>query len=482
MQTRIDLLITNAAQVCTIPAQDGGPQRGGALGKLGMIESGAVAMNQGKIVAVGASSDLEKQYAAADTINATGQVVIPGFVDPHTHLVWAGDRAAEFEMRIAGATYMEIMAAGGGINHTVSHVRQAPVDELVEATRPRLDRMLRLGTTTAEVKTGYGLDTANEIKSLEAIYRLDAEHPMALVPTFLGAHAVPPEYKGRTDAYVDLVIDEMTPAVVEFAQVRKQPLPFIDVFCEEGVFDVPQSRRILEAGRAAGMPLKIHADEFKGLGGTRLAVELGAVSADHLVTTPEEDIKALGRGNTIAVGLPGTPFGHHRRRGSVGAGNRLQPRHQVVRVDAVHHGAGLPRHAPDASPGAGRLNAQRRLRRWARGSGGQLGARQASGCAHPRRPRLSAPRLSVWRQLGEDGDQGGAGGRGGVDTMRAGAVLRPRQVGAVAGKAAMRYRDYPAARRRSPALRSPARTGPPGCAPPGGAPPSGLKGCVQSDA
>jgi imidazolonepropionase len=294
-QEAIDLLLYNAGQVCTLPAQNGGPQRGGALGTLGIIENGAVAIRAGKIAAVGPTEALQGSYRPAEKLDV--------------HAVWVGDRAHEFEMRVAGATYMEILAAGGGINSTVQNVRAASVEDIVAESRPRLDRMLRAGTTTVEIKTGYGLDVANELKLLDAIYRLDAEHPIDIAATFLGAHAIPPEYKGRTDDYVTLVVEEMIPAVTAFARGRGRPLPFIDVFCEEGVFDVAQTRRVLEAGRAAGMPLKVHADEFVGLGGTRLAVELGAVSADHLVKTPAEDIRALGQGRTIAVGLPGTPFG-----------------------------------------------------------------------------------------------------------------------------------------------------------------------------
>lgn len=309
MAETVDLLIHNASQVCIVPAVEGGPQRGAALGTLGIIERGAVAIRNGLIVAVGAEEHLRARYSAAEELDAGGRAVVPGFVDPHTHLLWVGDRAHEFEMRIAGATYMEIMAAGGGINSTVSRVRAASVEQLMEETRPRLDRALRHGTTTVEIKTGYGLSTEAELKMLEAIYRLAAEHPLDIVATFLGAHAVPPEFKGRTDDYVALVIDEMIPAVAAFARQRSQPMPFVDVFCEEGVFDVAQTRRILEAAQAHGMPLKVHADEFVGLGGTRLAVELGATSADHLVTTPPEDIAALGRGQTVAVALPGTPFG-----------------------------------------------------------------------------------------------------------------------------------------------------------------------------
>lgn len=309
MAEKIDLLVENAHQVCIVPGQDGSPQRGEALGTLATVEDGAVAIEGGQIVEVGKTDALAARYDPRERLNAGGKVVIPGFVDPHTHLAWAGDRALEFEMRIEGATYMEIMEAGGGIRSTVYMTRAATVDEIVAETRRRLDRMFRHGTTTVEIKTGYGLDTPTELKMLDAIYRLDDEHPVDIVATFLGAHAVPSNYDGRTDEFVDLVVEEMIPAVVAFAQERGRPLPFVDVFCEAGVFDVEQSRRILQAGRDAGMPLKIHADEFEGIGGTRLAVELGAVSADHLVRTPEEDIRALGQGSTVAVSLPGTPFG-----------------------------------------------------------------------------------------------------------------------------------------------------------------------------
>jgi imidazolonepropionase len=309
MKESVDLLVHNAGQVCVIPAEAGGAQRGTQLGTLGVFSSGAVAVHEGLIVAVGPSEKLLSQFEPVESIDAVGGVIVPGFVDPHTHLVWAGDRAAEFEQRVAGATYMEIMEAGGGINATVRRVREASVDQLVAETTPRLDRMLALGTTTVEIKTGYGLDTATEIKQLEAIYRLNESHPIDIVATFLGAHAVPPEFTDRTDDFVSLVVAEMIPAAAEFAKTHGQPPPFLDVFCEEGVFDVSQTRRIFEAGMSYGMPLKIHADEFVGLGGTRMAVEMNAVSADHVVQTPQDDIRALGSGDTIAIALPSTPFG-----------------------------------------------------------------------------------------------------------------------------------------------------------------------------
>jgi imidazolonepropionase len=306
----IDLFVHSAAQLCVIPPETGGPQRGVRLGELGLIEDGAVAIAEGRVVAVGPTRELASKVHASREIDASGKVVCPGFVDPHTHLVWMGDRAAEFEQRIAGATYMEIMAAGGGIMSTVRATRGASVEELVAAMRPRLDRMLAHGATTVEVKTGYGLETGAELRQLAAIAALDRSHPVTLIPTFLGAHAIPVEYKGRADAYVDVVIREMLPAIAEKScALELEHLPFCDVFCEDGAFDLAQSHRILEAAQRLDFPLKIHVDEFASLGGTKLAVDLGATSADHLVTTPPEDIAALGASNTVAVSLPCTPFG-----------------------------------------------------------------------------------------------------------------------------------------------------------------------------
>lgn len=303
----IDLLIHSAGQLCVIPDQDG-PQRGAALGTLGIIEDGAIAVQDGRILETGHSADLQARYNAAETINADGHCVTPGFVDPHTHIPWFGDRANEFEQRLAGASYMEIMAAGGGIMSTVRQTRQATLAQLVEDNLPRLARMLANGTTTAEAKTGYGLNTETEIKQLDAIRLLNEHQPVELTATFLPAHAVPPDMKDNVDGFVTLVVEEMLPAAVQWMETHNQTL-YCDVFCEEGVFDLAQTRRILSAAKEMGFGLKVHADEFVGLGGTGLAVELEAVSADHLVQTPDEDIVALGRGHTIAVGLPGTPFG-----------------------------------------------------------------------------------------------------------------------------------------------------------------------------
>lgn len=334
MRRRIDLLIHNAGQLCTLR---GGPQRGAHLGALGIIEQGAVAIHDGNILDVGLSEELRLRYDADHLIDAQGCVVMPGLVDPHTHLVWVGDRAGEFELRLAGATYMEIMNAGGGINNTVRQVRAASLEQLIAETRARLDRMLRLGATTVEIKTGYGLDTPTELRQLEAIYRLAQSHPVTIVATFMGAHAVPPEFAGRTDAYVNYVVDDMIPAVAAFARQRSMTMPFIDVFCEQGVFDVAQTRRILQSGMAHGMRAKLHADEFAALGGTRLAVELGAASVDHLVESAPEDIAALGQGDTVAVALPATPFGL--------AHNRYTPAKAIIAA------GGILALATDCNPG-----------------------------------------------------------------------------------------------------------------------------------
>jgi len=301
------MLIHSASQCLTL---EGGPQRGGQLGRLTMIEDGAVLIDSGTIAEVGRSQYMLEKYPHVERWDARGGVIMPGLVDPHTHAVWAGDRAVEFEMRVAGKTYQDIMRAGGGIVSTVRETRRASAKELREQTRKRLDSVLAHGTTTLEAKTGYGLDTETELKMLQVLLDLDREHPLDLVMTFLGAHAVPPEYAGRTEAYTDLVCAEMIPALAAWwPEHTDRPLPFVDVFCERGVFDYQQSRRILETAREWGFPLKIHADEFENLGGAALAVELGAASADHLVVTSAEDIQILAGSDTAAVALPCTPFG-----------------------------------------------------------------------------------------------------------------------------------------------------------------------------
>ncbi len=314
-----DLLIHNIGQLITVAGgpvmrRGVGPLRGPLMRQLGIIEQAAVAVRDGAILAAGPQAELVDAVDAAATLDAGGRCVLPGFVDPHTHLPWAGHRAHEFDLRIGGATYMEIMAAGGGIVRTVADTRAASLEQLTRETAERAARMLAHGTTTAEAKTGYGLNVADELKQLRAIAALQREGPLDLAPTFLGAHAVPAEYRGRTDAYVDLVVEEMLPAAWAEWQVLKADFPpgwpiFCDVFCEDGAFDLAQSERILQAARTLGFRLKLHVDEFAPLGGTPMAFRLGATSVDHIVTTPAEHVTLLAGSDTIGVALPGTPFG-----------------------------------------------------------------------------------------------------------------------------------------------------------------------------
>jgi len=307
------MLIHSASQLLTLT---GPPQRGNELGNLGIIPNGAVLWRNTKIIAVGDSHDLLASYPDEPSLDVSGKVVMPGFVDPHTHLIWAGDRSAEFEQRLQGKSYLEILAAGGGILSTVRATRSASLETLVAETRPRLQTMLAHGTTTAEAKTGYGLEIETELKMLQALLILTQEGPLELVITFLGAHAIPQEYSDNADGYTDLICQEMLPNLVdwwsEYHCNQEEPnsrLPFVDVFCETGAFNLAQSQCILQTARNLGFPIKIHADEFDNLGGTALAAKLNAVSADHLVATSPEDIQTLAHSNTVAVALPCTPFG-----------------------------------------------------------------------------------------------------------------------------------------------------------------------------
>ncbi|GAB4445298.1 MAG: imidazolonepropionase [Anaerolineales bacterium] len=302
------MLIHSSSQLLTLA---GGPQRGRALGTLGIIEDGAVVVRDEKIVAVGTTPELRAAYPNEPTLDANHCVLMPGFVDPHTHVIWGGDRANEFEMKMAGKPYLEILAEGGGILSTVRATRTASIESLIAQTRPRLLRMFSHGTTTVEVKTGYGLQTATELRLLKALLTLDDETPLDLAFTFLGAHAIAPEYRDDPQGYTDLVSETMLPLLKEWWETHapRLPLPFVDVFCENKAFTLEQSRQILTQARSLGFPLKIHADEFDNLGGASLAVELGAASADHLVKTSDADIAALGKSDTVAVALPCTPFG-----------------------------------------------------------------------------------------------------------------------------------------------------------------------------
>ncbi len=302
----IDLLIHSANQVLTLAGD--APRRGATQSELAIVSNGAVAISGETIVAVGDTPDL---LALAETrtrkIDARGKIVLPGFVDAHTHVVFAGDRADEFDLRLRGATYLDIQKAGGGIMSTVRATRAASLEELAAQTRRRLDSMLAHGTTTAEVKTGYGLDTPSEIKMLDAIAALDAGHALDLVATFLGAHVVPAEFKGREKSYVDLVVEEMLPAVQ--SRSKSPAKVFCDVFCDDGAFTLEQTRKVLTRAKELGFGLRVHADEFANLGAASLAAELGAASADHLMVTRRDEMRAMARAGVVAVLLPGTTFG-----------------------------------------------------------------------------------------------------------------------------------------------------------------------------
>ena len=302
------MLIHSATQLLTLTAE---AQRGSRMGELEIIPDGAVLIDGEHIAAVGKSSDLLERYPHEPRYDASGRVVMPGFVDPHTHLVWAGQRAVEFEMRLEGKSYMEIMAAGGGIQSTVTATRAASHEDLLAQTRQHALDIFKLGTTTAEAKTGYGLEWNAELKQMEILLALDKEGPLEIQPTFLAAHAIPKEFAEEPDAYVALICSQMLPDLKAWWRnhAAERPLPFVDVFCEKGAFSLEQTRRIFTKAVELGFPLKVHADEFENLGGAALAVELQAASADHLVKTSAEDIARLAASQTIAVSLPCTPFG-----------------------------------------------------------------------------------------------------------------------------------------------------------------------------
>ncbi len=297
------LFVIHSAQLVPVSSSGDRQKRGSEMGRLDLVSDGAVISRNGIIEWLGRTSDLPPIPSNAEVLDATGQVVLPGFIDSHTHLVFAGSRENEFEERLRGKSYQEIAAGGGGINATVQQVRQASKHELMEPTRRRLQRLLSFGVTTVEIKSGYGLTMADELKCLEVIAELNREGPWELVPTFLGAHAVPPEYRDNRGGYLRLVLDEMLPEIA-----RSGLAEFCDVFCDQGAFTIEESQRILQRAGELRLRGKIHADELSPTGGADLAARMGAVSADHLLGISDTGIEALAQSETVATLLPGTAF------------------------------------------------------------------------------------------------------------------------------------------------------------------------------
>jgi imidazolonepropionase len=303
-----NLIIKNASELVTCSGFTA--KRGKEMSELGLIAEGAVVIEQGRISRVGPTTKVLAELKASgknlspfETIDAAGKAVLPGFVDSHTHLVFGGYRAEEFGWRLRGDSYMDILQRGGGILSTVEATRSASREELVLGGLKRLDSMLSFGVTTVEGKSGYGLDRQTEIKQLEAMAELNRLHPLDVVPTFMGAHAVLPEYKGREEAYIDFLLNEVVPEVASRGLAE-----FCDVFCEKNVFTVEQSRRLLTSAARSGLKPKLHADEMVQLGGAELAAEIGAVSADHLLHACDEGLRAMAAAGVVATLLPATAF------------------------------------------------------------------------------------------------------------------------------------------------------------------------------
>lgn len=295
------LIIKNASELVTCRGK--APKHGRDMSEIGLINNGCLVIEDDIIVDVGSSEILnkydEKEY---QIIDATNKAVLPGFIDSHTHLIFGGYRADEFSWRLKGDSYMSIMERGGGITSTVRATRNTSLEEFIDLGLNRLNKMMDMGVTTLEGKSGYGLNYDTEIRQLQAMKQLNQMHPLDIVPTFLGPHSVLPEYKGKEDDFIDLMIDVLP-------KIQEENLAeFADIFCEKNVFTIDQSRRFLTAAKNHGLKLKIHADEMYQLGGTELAVELGCISADHLLQASNEGIKQLSESDTVATLLPGTAF------------------------------------------------------------------------------------------------------------------------------------------------------------------------------
>ncbi len=303
----MQLLIKNIRQLVTVKSNGRPFRRGSDMRDLGIIEHADVLIEDGLFRWIGASGTLTGTLDEdADILDASEYVALPGFVDAHTHLLFAGSREKEFAMRVEGKSYQEIADAGGGIISTVTATRSASKKELKKIASKRLDEMMKLGTTTVEIKSGYGLDADSEIKMLEAINELSEEHFMTIVPTFLGAHAIPNEYKSNPQAYVETICERMLPYIAKRKLAR-----FCDVFCETGYFTVEQSRQILQKAESFGIQSKLHADQFSQIGASRLGAELKSVSVDHLEQIDEGAITGLKQTDCVAVVLPGVSFFLH---------------------------------------------------------------------------------------------------------------------------------------------------------------------------
>jgi imidazolonepropionase len=303
-----NLIVKNASELVTCSGFTA--KKGEEMSDLKIIPDGAVVVKEGVIEAVGTTRDIlselektESDLSGFDIIDAKNRAVLPGFVDSHTHFVFGGFRAEEFSWRLRGDSYMEIMNRGGGIVNTVQATRKAAVEELVQSGIKRLDSMLSFGVTTVEGKSGYGLDCDTEIKQLEVMAHLNNIHYVDIAPTFLGAHAVPEAYKGKEDAFIEFIMNDVMPRVAE-----RKLAEFCDIFCEKNVFSVAQSRRLLSKAKELGLKLKLHADEIVQTGGAELAAELEAVSADHLLQASEEGIRRMAAAGVVATLLPATAF------------------------------------------------------------------------------------------------------------------------------------------------------------------------------
>lgn len=297
------LIIKNASELVTCKGKS--PKHGKDMAEIGMINNGCVVIENDIITDVGTTDEILKKYNENEfkVIDASNKAVLPGFIDSHTHFIFGGYRADEFSWRLRGDTYMSIMERGGGITSSVRATRDTSLEEFIEVGKKRLDKMMAMGVTTVEGKSGYGLDRETELKQLEAMKELNKIHPLDIVATFLGPHSVLPEYKGKEEEFLDIMIDDVMPKVVD-----NKLAEFADIFCEKNVFSIEQSRRFLNEAKRAGLKVKIHADEMYQLGGAELAVELSASSADHLLQASDEGIKQLANSEVIATLLPATAF------------------------------------------------------------------------------------------------------------------------------------------------------------------------------